>query len=63
MLDRGFLAGTGIYPTLAHTEAIMALYGKAIDEVFAVIAGALAKGTVKDMLKGPVAHSGFKRLI
>ncbi|MFA5101366.1 MAG: aminotransferase class III-fold pyridoxal phosphate-dependent enzyme, partial [Candidatus Omnitrophota bacterium] len=63
MLERGFLAGTGIYPTLAHTREIIALYGAAIDEVFAVIADALKQGTVKDMLKGPVAYSGFKRLI
>ncbi len=63
MLDRGFLAGTGIYPTLAHTEKIIALYGNAIDEVFAIIAAALKKGNVKDLLQGPMAHSGFKRLI
>ena len=63
MLERGFLAETSIYPMLSHTEEVVALYGQAIDEVFAEIADALAKGEVKARLKGPVAHSGFRRLI
>lgn len=63
MLERGFLAGTGIYPTFAHTEKIIDLYGEAIDEVFGIIAAALKDGKILEMLKGPVAYSGFKRLI
>ncbi len=62
MLERGFLAGTVIYPTLAHNEEIVDLYGKAIDDVFGNIAYFLSKGIVKEKLKGPVAQSGFKRL-
>jgi glutamate-1-semialdehyde 2,1-aminomutase len=63
MLERGFLAGTTIYPTLAHTEQIVSLYGEAIDAVFGEIAAALAAGDVESRLKGPVAHSGFRRLL
>jgi glutamate-1-semialdehyde 2,1-aminomutase len=63
MLARGFLAGTGFYPTLAHTEAILDAYGAAVDGVFAEIATALAADTVMAQLHGPVAHSGFKRLL
>jgi len=63
MLARGFLAGTGFYPTLAHTEAILDAYGAAVDRVFAEIAPALAADTVTAQLHGPVAHSGFKRLL
>jgi glutamate-1-semialdehyde 2,1-aminomutase len=63
MLERGFLAGTGIYPTLAHNDEIISLYGAAIDEVFEVIASAIEQGNVKEKLKGPIAHSGFKRLL
>ncbi len=63
MLERGFLAGVGLYPTLAHTDEIVALYGEAIDHVFAEIADALAKGDAAARLKGPVAHSGFRRLV
>jgi len=63
MLERGFLAGTSIYPTLAHSEETIALYGAAIDEVFAQIAEGLRADTISGMLKGPVAHSGFRRLL
>ena len=63
MLDRGFLGDTMIYPTLAHTDAIVAEYGDAIGEVFAEIAKALADDKVTERLAGPVCHSGFKRLL
>jgi len=63
MLERGFLAGISIYPTFAHTEQIVALYGEAIDEVFSTIAGYIKEDTVEMMLKGPVAHTGFRRLL
>ena len=62
MLSRGYLAGTMIYPTLAHTNEIVEKHAEAIDEVFAGIADALKEGEVKARLKGPVAHSGFARL-
>ncbi|NLC68797.1 MAG: aminotransferase class III-fold pyridoxal phosphate-dependent enzyme [Clostridiaceae bacterium] len=63
MLERGFLAGVSIYPTFAHTEEIVDLYGNAIDEVFGIIAGCLKENAVGKMLKGPVAHTGFRRLL
>ena len=63
MLARGFLAGTGLYPTMAHTDAIVEQYGEAVDGVFKEIAGLLAAGgDVSRHLRGPVAHSGFRRL-
>ncbi len=63
MLDRGFLAGTKLYATLAHTESVIERYGQAIDAVFAQIAGILANGSdIADHLRGPVAHAGFRRL-
>ncbi|PKO22928.1 MAG: class III aminotransferase [Chloroflexi bacterium HGW-Chloroflexi-1] len=63
MLERGFLAGVSLYPTLAHTDDIITFYGAAIDEVFAEIARALAADDVVARLKGPVAHTGFQRLV
>ena len=63
MLDRGFLAGSYLYATLAHTDDILDQYGEATDEVFAVIARTLEEGRVKEALRGPVAHSGFRRLV
>ena len=62
MLERGFLAGNAIYPTMAHTEENIALYGQAIDEVFGEIAAAVAANEIIERLKGLVAHTGFSRL-
>ncbi|HQM48739.1 MAG TPA: aminotransferase class III-fold pyridoxal phosphate-dependent enzyme [Candidatus Hydrogenedentes bacterium] len=63
MLERGFLAGTAVYVTLAHTEAIVEQFEEALDGVFAELATALAENTVARRLKGPLAHSGFARLV
>jgi len=63
MLERGFLATLAIYVTLAHTDEVVEMYAKAIDEVFAELAEALERGEVKKRLKGPVAHTGFRRLL
>ena len=63
MLDRGYLASPSIYPTLAHTEEIVEAYGDAIDGVFREISEAIAEERIEKSLKGPVAHSGFKRLL
>jgi glutamate-1-semialdehyde 2,1-aminomutase len=63
LLDRGFLANTAIYVTLAHTPEIIARYTAAVDEVFAQVADALRHDEVRARLRGPVAHSGFQRLL
>ena len=63
MLQRGFLAGCILYATLAHTGEVVARYDQAIDEVFGEISGALEAGKVEERLLGPVAHSGFRRLV
>lgn len=62
MLKRGFLVGCQFFPTLAHTESIVALYENAVMEVFADIALALSQNKVKEKLKGSPAHTGFQRL-
>lgn len=62
MLDRGFLASTAFYATYAHQPAHVEAYAKAAREAFAVLAEAIAAGTVTQLLRGPVAHSGFRRL-
>jgi len=63
MLDRGFLAGSQFSITLAHTDEIVDKFAAAVDEVFGEIAEALRKGNVEQGLRGPVAHSGFRRLL
>jgi len=63
MLERGFLAGPAVYVSLAHTDDVVDLYATAVDEVFSEIAAALAADDVSQRLKGPVAHTGFRRLL
>ena len=62
MLDRGFLAGSAFYAMAAHTDEDVADYADACREVFGLIASAKATGSVEGRLRGPIAHSGFKRL-
>lgn len=62
MLDRGYLAKPVFYATLAHTDELIAGYLRTVDETFEVLAAALKKGDVEARLRGPIAHSGFKRL-
>ena len=63
MLERGFLAGLNFYPSLAHDVITVSLYEKAIDEVFGEMARIVEEDRILESLKGPVAHSGFKRLL
>lgn len=63
MLKRGFLAGAGVFPTWAHTDAIIDRFALAVDEVFAELSRSLRAGKVRESLRGPVAHSGFRRLL
>lgn len=63
MLQRGFLASTVIYVSLAHTKKIVDLYLKNAREVFTLISQAKKDNKLKKLLKGPVCHAGFKRLI
>ncbi|MDQ1300580.1 MAG: glutamate-semialdehyde -aminomutase, partial [Chloroflexota bacterium] len=62
MLEKGYLATKACYVTYAHSEQIVEEYLQATEDAFGVIAGALRRGAVRDMLHGPVAHSGFARL-
>ena len=62
MLDRGFLAGSAFYAMAAHTHEDIADYADACREVFALVASAASTGSIEGRLRGPIAHSGFKRL-
>lgn len=63
MLQRGFLAGMAVYPTLAHTDQIVAKFGQALDSVFPEIGAAIEQGAIDERLQGPPAHEGFRRLL
>jgi len=62
MLERGFLASNAYYATYAHQEQHVQSYIEAVREVFQVIAEALRRNAIMEMLKGPVAHDSFRRL-
>lgn len=63
MLKRGFLAATGVYTSLAHTDEIINIYLSACREVFEAIAVCHSKDIpISEVLDGSVCHSGFERL-
>jgi glutamate-1-semialdehyde aminotransferase len=62
MLHRGYLASKAFYATYAHSEAHVKHYSDDVTDVFRIIADAIKKNTVEHMIKGPVAHTGFKRI-
>jgi glutamate-1-semialdehyde 2,1-aminomutase len=62
MLDRGYLASGQFYASYAHEPRHLDAYLEAVDEVFRLVARALASGDVARRLRGPAKHSGFQRL-
>ena len=62
MLEHGFLANQSFYATYAHQVHHIANYLEAVEVVFRIVAQAVESNTVMDQLKGPVAHTGFRRL-
>lgn len=62
MLNKGYLAGTAVYVSIAHTKEILDGYFSELDNVFALIRECEEGKDVSTLLKGPVCHAGFKRL-
>ena len=62
MLRLGYLASGSVYVSYAHKERDVRAYLRAVDQVFGIIRGAVAKKHVLQLLRGPVAQIGFKRL-
>lgn len=63
MLERGFLAAGSCSLTWAHQPEHVERYLRALDDVFAELKLAVLAGDIHFRLKGPVKHSGFKRLV
>jgi glutamate-1-semialdehyde 2,1-aminomutase len=63
LLERGFLAAPAFYAMYAHRDEHVAKYLEAVREAFRVIGRAMEEDGVERMLQGPVAHSGFRRLV
>lgn len=62
MLKEGFLATTAFYASYAHKEDHVIKYLKSTDNAFKMISKYISEGKPERYLKGPVCHSGFKRL-
>ena len=62
MLEKGYLATTAFYVSYAQKDKEVDGYLRATEEVFSKIARAVKTGEAKQLLKGPVCHSGFARL-
>ncbi|MFH2021081.1 MAG: aminotransferase class III-fold pyridoxal phosphate-dependent enzyme [archaeon] len=62
MLERRYLASKAVYVSYAHKEEDVNRYLETVDSVFRKLRKAIDEGKVNSLLKGPVAHSGFKRL-
>jgi glutamate-1-semialdehyde 2,1-aminomutase len=62
MLKRGFLASKSVYVSYSHNEQHVEEYMNSVDDVFGIVQNAIENGNVLDLLSGPIAHAGFKRL-
>ena len=62
MLKKGFLASNSIYVCTEHSSEILESYFHALDPVFKLIKELEDGRDYKDLLNGPICHSGFKRL-
>ncbi|MEK7646867.1 MAG: aminotransferase class III-fold pyridoxal phosphate-dependent enzyme [Patescibacteria group bacterium] len=62
MLARGYLASPSVYVSYAHKITDVEKYLVAVDKVFALIKKAIVDKSLRKLLRGPVAHAGFKRL-
>jgi len=62
MLKKGYLASDKFYACISHNKNVD-LYLEALNDVFYKIRQNIDNGIeIKSLLKGPVRHSGFKRL-
>lgn len=62
MLAKGYLAANCVYTCTQHTPELIDAYVSALDPVFGLIAECEDGRDLSSLLKGPVAHSGFRRL-
>ncbi len=62
MLKRGYLASKSVYVSYSHSNQHVEDYLSNVEEVFGIIQHGIENGEINSLLKGPVAHEGFKRL-
>jgi glutamate-1-semialdehyde 2,1-aminomutase len=62
MLERNYIASLSVYLSYAHTQTVLDKYFNTLDLVFGILAESIETDTLDEKIKGPLAHSGFKRL-
>lgn len=63
MLGRGYLAGTSVYVCTEHTPEVIERFFEHLDPIFEIIKQCEeGNQDIARLLKGPICHSGFKRL-
>ena len=62
MLAKGYLAGISVYTCIEHSDKIINDYFDALEPIFSLISECENGRDIKNLLKGPVSHIGFKRL-
>ena len=62
MLAKGYLAGNSVYVCVDHTSAVVKEFFEELDPIFDLIKQCEEGRDVMGLLKGPICHSGFKRL-
>ena len=62
MLKYGYLASNLVYVSIVHSKKVIDRYIYYLDKVFANIKLHQNSKTKYKILKGPIAHSTFKRL-
>lgn len=62
MLKRGYLASKNVYVSYSHNDECVNEYFENVDDVFRIINTAIQNKSIFDLLEGPIAHKGFKRL-
>jgi len=62
MLASGYLASNSVYVCTEHTKDVLDGYFEALAPIFRTIKECEDGRDVMSLLKGPVAHGGFKRL-
>ena len=62
MLKQGFLASKTVYASYSHKEKHIKEYLRNVDGAFKIMKKAVKDDNIYHLLKGPVAHTGFKRL-
>ena len=62
MLKLGYLSATAFYTSTAHTPEIVSEYFRVLKPIFAKIKECEEGRNVMNLLEGPIAHNGFKRL-